>query len=216
MSDTLKRQAAIAALTYIKDEMVLGVGTGSTTNFFIDALAEYKNRIEVAVASSDETEKRLKAIGIPVTAMTSVNSIDLYVDGADEVNPYKQLIKGGGGALTREKIIAYNAKQFICIVDQTKHVDILGTFPLPIEVIPMARSTVARAIVKLGGSPEYRENFVTDNGNIILDVRGLTIMKPIELEGQLNQIPGVVCNGLFAQKTPDVVLIAHDNQVETL
>jgi len=216
MSDALKQQAALAALTYIKDDMILGVGTGTTTNYFIDALVDYKNQIDVAVASSEATAKRLKSIGIPVTEMTSINSIDLYVDGADEVNPHKQLIKGGGGALTREKIIAYNAKQFVCIVDQSKCVDILGTFPLPIEVIPMARSTVAREIVKLGGSPEYREGFVTDNGNIILDVYNLTIMKPIELEGQLNQIPGVVCNGLFAQKTPDIVLVASDKGVEKL
>ena len=216
MSDALKKQAAEAALSYIKDDIVLGVGTGSTTNFFIDALAAYKNRIETAVASSEASAKRLKALGIPVVDMTSINSIDLYVDGADEVNPYKQLIKGGGGALTREKIIAYNSKQFVCIVDKSKCVDILGTFPLPIEVIPMARSAVAREIVKLGGSPEYREGFVTDNGNIILDVYNLTIMKPIELEGQLNQIPGVVCNGLFAQKTPDIVLVAGEQGVEKL
>lgn len=207
-NEKLKQHAAQAALRYIDDDMVIGVGTGSTVNYFIDALKDYRSRIEGAVASSRETEQRLKALGIPVLDLTSVNTVHLYVDGADEVNADKQLIKGGGGALTREKIIAYNALQFICIVDQSKYVDILGRFPLPVEVIPMARSTVARSLVKLGGSPEYREGFITDNGNIILDVHHLDIMQPLTLESEINQIPGVVANGLFARKTPDFVLIA--------
>jgi len=215
-TENLKIEAATAALQYIEDDMTIGVGTGSTVHYFIEALKNDKNRIEAAVASSIDTQNKLKAIGIPVVEMTSVNHIDLYVDGADEVNSHKQLIKGGGGALTREKIIAYNSKKFICIVHKAKCVDILGEFPLPVEVIPMARSTVAREIVKLGGNPTYRENYTTDNGNIILDVYGLKIMKPIELENELNQIPGIVCNGIFARQTPDIVLVASQSGVESI
>lgn len=215
--DKLKQQAAQAALRYIEDDMIIGVGTGSTVNYFIDALQAYRSRIEGAVASSEETENRLIALGIPVLELTSVNTVHLYVDGADEVNSEKQLIKGGGGALTREKILAYNARQFVCIVDQSKYVDILGRFPLPVEVIPMARSTVARRLVKLGGSPEYREGFITDNGNIILDVHNFDIMQPITLETEINHIPGVVENGIFAHRTPDFVLIAQsDGKVNLL
>ncbi|MAZ39045.1 MAG: ribose 5-phosphate isomerase A [Legionellales bacterium] len=212
-NESLKQQVATAALKYIKDDMTIGIGTGTTVHYFIEGLKNYRHRIDAVVASSIDTQNKLKNVGIPVVEMTSVNQIDLYVDGADEVNPHKQLIKGGGGALTREKIIAYNSKQFICIVDETKCVDILGQFPLPIEVIPMARSIVARALVQLGGNPVYRENFITDNQNIILDVNGLDIMQPIALEGELNQIPGVVSNGLFAQKTPQTVLVAKNNGI---
>ena len=210
----LKKAAALAAMDYLQEEMIVGVGTGSTVDYFIEALAHQKHRIDTTVASSLQTEQKLKSLGIPVTPFTSVNQVDLYIDGADEVNPHKQLIKGGGGALTREKIIAYHAKQFLCIVDKTKCVDILGRHPLPLEVIPMARSAVGRDIVKLGGSPQYRENFVTDNGNIILDIYNLTILQPLALEGTLNQIPGIVANGLFAQKTPDIILIADAKGVE--
>lgn len=212
--ELLKKQAAIAALSYLQDNMILGVGSGSTIGYFIEALSQHKHRIEAAIASSLDTERKLKALGIPVVALTSVNQVDLYVDSADEVNPYQQLIKGGGGALTREKIIAYHATQFVCVVNQAKCVDILGKHPLPIEVIPMARSVVARDLVKLGANPTYRENFVTDNGNIILDVYGLTIMQPTQLERTINQIPGVVANGLFAEKIPSIVLVASEKGIE--
>jgi ribose 5-phosphate isomerase A len=211
--EQLKKNAAYAALPYIEDDMIIGVGSGSTVHYFIEGLKAYQHRIDTTVASSLDTEKKLKALGIPVTLMTSVNSIDLYVDGADEINKNKQLIKGGGGALTREKIIAYNTKKFICIADASKEVDILGKYPLPIEVIPMARSVVGKALVKLGGNPVYRENFLTDNGNIILDVYGLNIMEPIQLERDLNQIAGIVSNGLFAIKTPDIILIASEQGI---
>jgi ribose 5-phosphate isomerase A len=211
--EQLKKNAADAVLQYIEDDTVIGVGSGSTVHYFIEGLKAYQHRIETTVASSIETEKKLKALGIPVTPMTAVNQIDLYVDGADEINHHKQLIKGGGGALTREKIIAYNAKKFICIADASKEVDILGKYPLPIEVIPMARSVVGKALLKLGGNPVYRENFLTDNGNIILDVYGFNIMEPIQLERDLNQIAGIVTNGLFAIKTPDLVLIASEDGV---
>ena len=212
-NEKLKQEVALAALAYIKDDMTIGVGTGSTVHYFIEGLKAYRNRIDAVVASSIDTQNKLKSLGIPVIEMTSVNQIDLYVDGADEVNPHKQLIKGGGGALTREKVIAYNSKQFVCIVDETKCVDILGQFPLPIEVLPMARSAVARAIVKLGGNPIYRENFITDNQNIILDIHGLDIIKPIELENEINQIPGVITNGLFARQTPEVILVAKNDGI---
>ena len=212
-NEKLKQEVALAALAYIKDDMTIGVGPGSTVHYFIEGLKAYRNRIDAVVASSIDTQNKLKSLGIPVIEMTSVNQIDLYVDGADEVNPHKQLIKGGGGALTREKVIAYNSKQFVCIVDETKCVDILGQFPLPIEVLPMARSAVARAIVKLGGNPIYRENFITDNQNIILDIHGLDIIKPIELENEINQIPGVITNGLFARQTPEVILVAKNDGI---
>lgn len=210
MSDKQKEQAAIQAIDYIKEDCTIGVGTGSTVNFFIDALQHVKNRINAAVASSIETEKRLKALGIPVIDMNAADDIALYVDGADEVTHHKQMIKGGGGALTREKIIAAAAKQFVCIVDDSKVVKQLGVFPVAVEVIPMARSYVARELVILGGSPEYREAYTTDNGNIILDLHQLTINEPILMEEKLNNITGVVCHGLFAKRAADVVLVGSD------
>lgn len=215
-----KQHAAEAAVDYIKktgeDGLVLGVGSGSTMHCFINALATIKSRIEVAVASSNETEKRLKAIGIPVIDLNAAGEMDLYVDGADEISTSYALLKGGGGALTREKILAAASKRFICIADISKKVRRLGVFPLPIEVIPMARSFVAREMVKLGGDPVYREDFVTDNGNIILDVHNLMIDHPIALEETINQIPGVVTNGLFALRIPEVILIAGDDGIECL
>jgi len=207
MSD-LKIRAAKAALAYIEDEMVIGVGTGSTVNFFIKELAAIKHRIDACVASSKATESLLRAEGIPVIDLNSVQELPVYIDGADEVNERGEMIKGGGGALTREKIVASVAKQFICIVDESKVVNRLGQFPLAVEVIPMARSYVARQLVKLGGDPEYREGFTTDNGNIILDVYNLTINTPISLEDSINIIPGVVENGLFAHRLADNILVA--------
>ncbi|MBB71669.1 MAG: ribose 5-phosphate isomerase A [Legionellales bacterium] len=214
--EALKQAAAQAAIAYIEDNMIVGVGTGSTTNYFIDALATIKGRIEGAVASSEATAERLKSHGIPVYDLNSISHLPIYVDGADEANRLLQLVKGGGGALTREKIIAAAAKTFICIADSTKKVGMLGRFPLPVEVIPMARSFVAREIVKLGGDPVYREGFTTDNGNIILDVHNLHIMEPIKMEQSLNSITGVVCNGLFAKRPADILLLASENGVETL
>jgi ribose 5-phosphate isomerase A len=214
--DTLKQQAAQAALAYIKPGMIVGVGTGSTTDFFIEALASIKGQIEGTVASSEASANKLKALNIPVYELTSVNQVDIYIDGADECTTHKMMIKGGGGALTREKIIAANAKQFIGIVDQSKKVDVLGRFPLPVEVIPMARSYVARQLVKLGGAPEYREGFITDNHQIILDVYNLNIQNPVALEQEINQITGVVTNGLFAKRPADIVLVASESGVETL
>ncbi|MFN7095939.1 MAG: ribose-5-phosphate isomerase RpiA [Gammaproteobacteria bacterium] len=214
--DNLKRAAAEAALALIDEDMILGVGSGTTVNFFIDALATVKSSIEGAVASSMATAERLKKIGIPVFELNSVGSLTLYIDGADEINANLQMIKGGGGALTREKIIAAAARKFVCIADESKKVGILGKFPLPIEVIPMARSYVAREIVKLGGDPVYREGVVTDNGNIILDVYNLTIMEPIKLEQQFNNIPGVVCNGIFAMRPADMLLLATQRGVEKI
>lgn len=212
--DELKKAAAQEALQYIKDDMVVGVGTGSTVRFFIEALATMKHRIEGAIPSSKETEALLKEHHIPLCELNNVNELPIYVDGADEFNSYLWLVKGGGGALTREKILANNAKQFICIVDDTKQVDILGKFPLPIEVIPMARSYVARQIVKLGGDPVYREGFLTDNGNEILDVHNLDLSQPITMEEKLNHISGVVCNGIFARRGADIVLMGTANGVK--
>jgi ribose 5-phosphate isomerase A len=206
--ETNKKQAAEAALEYIELGMVLGVGSGSTVNYFIEALKHVKGKIEAAVPSSNETAARLKALSIPLVDLNSVGELPLYVDGADEVNTAKQLIKGGGGALTREKIIAACAKKFVCIADSSKKVDLLGAFPVAIEVIPMARSYVARKIVALGGDPVYRQGFVTDNGNVIIDVHNLKILNPIELEQKLNNITGVVTNGIFAMRPADVVLFA--------
>lgn len=206
--EALKKSAALAALDYIESGIVLGVGSGSTVNYFIDALKNVKGKIEAAVASSNASAERLKALSIPVVDLNSVSELPLYVDGADEINPYKQMIKGGGGALTREKIVAAVAKKFICIADQTKQVDLLGTFPVAVEVIPMARSFVARKIVKLGGDPVYRQGFMTDNGNVILDVYNLKILQPIVLEQELNNIVGVVMNGIFAVRPSDVLLLA--------
>ncbi|MBF7072077.1 ribose-5-phosphate isomerase RpiA [Glaciecola sp. MH2013] len=201
-----KKAAAEAALNYVKEDTIVGVGTGSTVNFFIDALASKKNMIRGAVSSSDASTARLKKIGIEVFDLNSVDKLDIYVDGADEITEHKHMIKGGGAALTREKIVSAVASQFICIIDDTKHVPILGKFPLPIEVIPMARSYVAREIVKLGGDPAYRQGVITDNGNVILDIHNLEILNPVELENTLNNIVGVVTNGLFAKRGADVVI----------
>jgi ribose 5-phosphate isomerase A len=214
--DQLKRAVAEAALAYVEKGEVLGVGTGSTANFFIDALAPIKHHIPAAVASSKATAERLQKLGIEVVDLNSVDNLSVYVDGADEINPYLHMIKGGGGALTREKIVAAVAKKFICIADSSKQVDVLGNFPLPIEVIPMARSYVARELVKLGGSPVYRQGFVTDNGNVILDTYNLSIVNPIELELTLNKIVGVVTNGLFAQRGADVLLVGNKDGVKTI
>lgn len=208
MSEDLKREAAVRALEYIDDDMVVGVGTGSTVNHFIDALVTVKHRINATVASSIVTTQRLKDLGIPVIDLNVAGDVHLYIDGADEVNSHREMIKGGGGALTREKIVAAASRKFICIVDESKKVKRLGTFPLAVEVIPLARSLVAREIVKLGGSPEYREGFVTDNGNIILDVYNLAIDSPVAMEEKLNNITGVVCHGIFAQRPADVVVVA--------
>lgn len=214
--DDKKKAAALAAIEYVKDGDIIGVGTGSTVNHFIAALAAKKHLIEGAVSSSEESTKRLEALGIEVFDLNSVDQFDIYVDGADEITEHKHMIKGGGAALTREKIVAAVAKQFICIIDDSKQVGVLGDFPLPVEVIPMARSYVARELVKLGGDPVYREGVVTDNGNVILDVYNLEILEPRTLEAQINQIVGVVTNGLFAQRGADIVLVASDDGVTTI
>ncbi len=216
--DESKRKAAEAALPYIKDVAILGVGTGSTVNHFIDCLADFDltKDIKGAVSSSIATTERLKKIGIPVMELSESGNLDVYVDGADETNALKQLIKGGGGALTREKIIAGASKKFVCIVDESKTVKVLGKFPLPIEVIPMARSYVAREIVKLGGQPIWRENYKTDNGCEILDVHNMEIAEPLALERLVNNIPGVVTVGIFGLRPADVVLVAKASGVETL
>ncbi|MGO4891765.1 ribose-5-phosphate isomerase RpiA [Flavobacterium sp. W21_SRS_FM6] len=214
--DQKKHAVAQAALKYVQDNAIIGVGTGSTVNYFIDALGTLAHNIQGAVSSSEASTKRLKALGIEVFDLNSVGSFDIYVDGADEVTQHKHMIKGGGAALTREKIVAAVAKKFICIADDSKLVGMLGSFPLPVEVIPMARSYVAREIVKLGGDPVYRQGVVTDNGNVILDVYNLEILKPIELEQQLNNIVGVVTNGLFAARGADVVLLANEQGIQTL
>lgn len=205
--DEMKQAVAQAALEYVQVGEVIGVGTGSTANAFIDALATIKHKIKGAVASSVATAERLKKHGIEVMELNETGDLSLYVDGADEATQHLHLVKGGGGALTREKIVAAASRTFICIADESKLVDVLGTFPLPIEVIPMARSFVARAIVKLGGEPVLRDAFKTDNGNIILDVHGLKILEPTRLEAELNNIPGVVTNGLFALRPADVLLL---------
>jgi len=216
--DEMKKNAAIKAIDYIKDGTIVGVGTGSTVNHFIDALATIKDKIEGAVSSSEESTKRLKAHGIEVFDLNSVNVLDVYIDGADEINAHMHMIKGGGAALTREKIVAAVAKQFICIADSTKQVPMLGSFPLPVEVIPMARSYVARELVKLGGDPVYRQGVVTDNGNVILDVHNLEILDPPALETSINAIVGVVTNGLFASRGADVLIVGAEDgaQVVTL
>lgn len=216
MSDHAKRMAAQAALDYVKPGMVVGVGTGSTVNYFIDALATMKHDIDGAVSSSQASTERLKQHGIAVYDLNGVADLPIYVDGADEVNRHKQMIKGGGGALTGEKIIAAVAEKFICIADESKLVTALGDFPLPVEVLPMARSYVARQIVQLGGDPVLREDFISDHGNVILDIYNLNIGKPIELEQQLNQITGLVTNGLFADRGADVVLLSDGTQVRVL
>lgn len=214
--DDKKKAAAQAAVKYIEEGAIVGVGTGSTVNYFIEALADVKHKIQGAVSSSDASTERLKALGIEVFDLNSVDKFDIYVDGADEITQHKHMIKGGGAALTREKIVAAVADKFICIIDDTKQVSMLGKFPLPVEVIPMARSYVAREIVKLGGDPNYRQGVITDNGNVILDVHNLTILNPVELERQLNGIVGVVTNGLFADRGADVVLVGNDSGVETI
>ncbi len=214
--DEMKQAVAKAALEYVVADTVIGIGTGSTANFFIDELAKMKHRINGAVASSEASAQRLRKHGVEVLDLNSVDQISVYVDGADETNRHHHLIKGGGGALTREKIVAAVADRFICIVDETKVVPMLGQFPLPVEVIPMARSFVARELTKLGGRPVYRSGFVTDNGNIILDVHDLEIMEPVQLEERLNNITGVVTNGLFALRPADVVLVGSPNGVTTL
>ena len=208
--DESKRIAGRAAMRYVENGMVVGVGTGSTVAHFIDALAERRNDIEGAVSSSEQSARLLKERGIPLLELNSTGDIPLYVDGADECDGNKCLIKGGGAALTREKIIAAAARTFVCIIDPAKRVDVLGRFPLPVEVIPMARSYVAREIVKRGGQPVWRDGVVTDNGNWILDVHGLRISAPIELESELNQVAGVVTVGLFAQRPADIVLVGAD------
>jgi ribose 5-phosphate isomerase A len=210
----MKQAVARAAVEYVKGG-IIGVGTGSTANYFIDELAKVKGRIDGAVASSEATAKRLKSHGIDVLDLNSVGGMEIYVDGADEITRNFHMIKGGGGALTREKIVAACAKHFICVADQTKLVDVLGKFPLPVEVIPMARSYVARELVKLGGQPKLREGFTTDNGNVILDVHGLSILDPVVLESEINQLTGVVTNGLFARRPADVLLLGTEHGVET-
>jgi len=218
--DTMKQAVAAAALELIRPQLesrtVLGIGTGSTANFFIDLLAAEKHNFEAAVASSEASAGRLRQSGIAVVELNSVASIDYYIDGADEANHYLQLIKGGGAALTREKIVAANANNFICIADESKLVDVLGEFPLPVEVIPMARSYVARELVKMGGDPVYRQGVTTDNGNVILDVYNFPIMEPMKIESSINQIAGVVCNGLFARKPADVLLLGTQSGVKQL
>ncbi len=206
-----KHAAALAALEHVKLDTVLGVGTGSTVNVFIDALVADGTRIRGAVASSEATAEKLKAHGIDVLDLNMTGALELYIDGADEANPALQLIKGGGAALTREKIVAAASREFICIADKSKQVDVLGEFPLPVEVIPMARSFVAREIVRLGADPEYREAPRTDNGNIILDCYGFHITDPLTLEAALNAIPGVVTNGLFAARPADKLIIGYDD-----
>ncbi len=214
--DELKRAVAQAAIAYIPAGSMVGVGTGSTANFFIDELAKIKNKIQGAVASSEASAKRLQGHGIEVMSLNEVGNLPVYVDGADEITRHLHMIKGGGGALTREKIVAAASAKFICLCDASKLVDVLGAFSLPIEVIPMARSYVARQVVALGGQPKLREGFSTDNGNIILDVSGLQILNPVELETKLNNIAGVVTNGLFARRGADVLLLGTKDGVKTL
>lgn len=216
--DLAKRKAAEAALAYVQPGRVLGVGTGSTVNIFIDLLAEtgLAPQIKGAVSSSNASSERLKKIGVPVLDLNQTGSLSIYVDGADESNPRLQLIKGGGAALTREKIVAAASEQFICIVDRSKQVEVLGRFPLPVEVIPMAQAYVARRIESLGGTPKLRENVVTDNGNLILDVHGLQIHDPVALETEINLITGVVCVGLFARRGADVLIVGTPEGAQVL
>jgi ribose 5-phosphate isomerase A len=216
----LKKAVAKAAFEYVRKNLrsdsVIGVGTGSTANLFIEELAALRHDINATVASSEESTRRLKALGIPVVELNTVAEVSIYVDGADEANEYLQLIKGGGAALTREKIVAAVSKIFVCIADESKFVKVLGKFPLPVEVIPMARSHVGRQIVKLGGDPVYREGCITDNGNIILDIHHMSIVDPRTLEAELNQITGVVTNGLFARRPADILMLATKDGVKTL
>jgi len=205
--DDLKQAVAREAIKHVVEDAVIGVGSGSTANFFVDELAKIKGRIQGAVASSDRTAERLKGHGIRLFDLNSVNELPVYIDGADEITEHLAMIKGGGGALTREKIVAAVARKFVCIADESKLVPVLGRFPLPVEVIPMARAYVARQMVRLGGQPQLREGFTTDNGNMVLDVRGLSILNPAELEASINNIAGVVTNGLFARRGADVLLL---------
>ena len=214
--DELKKAVAHAALDYVVEGKIVGVGTGSTARLFIDALAGMKDRIVGAVASSEDTRQRLEGHGIKVFDLNEINDMPVYIDGADEITPEMHMIKGGGGALTREKIVAAVAQKFVCIVDSSKLVPVLGRFPLPVEVIPMARAYVARELARLGGTPRLREGFVTDNGNVILDVHGLELVDPVAFEQGLNQIVGVVTNGLFAARPADVCLIGTPEGVRTL
>ena len=214
--DEKKAAAAQSSLQYLDSGSIVGVGTGSTVNFFIDALTDVRNKIAGAVSSSEASTKRLHGHGIDVVNLAEAGTLDLYVDGADEANNHLQLIKGGGGALTREKIVAAASRKFVCIMDDSKLVDVLGDFPLPVEVIPMARSLVARKFVSMGGQPIWRENFVTDNGNEILDVHNLRILDPLALETEVNNLAGVVTVGIFAIRSADVLLIGTDSGVETL
>lgn len=214
--DEMKRNAARAALAFIPANTVVGVGTGSTVNHFIDALAEIKDQISGAVSSSEQSTTRLKALGIPVLNLNDVERFSVYIDGADEINPQRHMVKGGGAALTREKIVAAVADTFICIVDSTKQVDVLGKFPLPVEVIPMAAAYVSRQLIALGGRPVLRAGVITDNGNNILDVYDLQITDPIAFEQQLNNIVGVVTNGIFAQRNADIVLVGTPGGTQTI
>ncbi len=214
--DEMKRAVAQAAIAYVPADCFVGVGTGSTANFFIDELAKIRHRIRGAVASSEASARRLQNHGIEVVSLNESGDLPVYVDGADEITRHLHMVKGGGGALTREKIVAAASREFICVCDSSKLVDVLGSFPLPIEVIPMARSYVARELVRLGGQPVLREGFTTDNGNVILDVRGLTILNPVELETTLDHIAGVVTNGLFARRPADVLLLGTAGGVQTI
>ena len=214
--DELKQAVAKAAIEFVPFDCIVGVGTGSTANFFIDELAKIKNKIRGAVASSEVSAKRLQGHGIEVLSLNDAGDLPVYVDGADEITRHLHMIKGGGGALTREKIVAAASKKFICLCDTSKLVDVLGKFPLPVEVIPMARSSVARQLAVLGGQPKLREGFITDNGNVILDVHGLNIMNPVELESTLDHIAGVVTNGLFARRAADVLLLGTADGVKTM
>ena len=214
--DELKQAVARDAIAHVVDDAWIGVGSGSTANFFIDELAKIKHRIKGAVASSVKTAERLKSHGIPVDELNNVGPLPVYVDGADEVPEHGAMIKGGGGALTREKIVAAASRRFVCIVDGSKLVDVLGKFPLPVEVIPMARSYVARELVRMGGQPELRQGFTTDNGNVILDVRNLKILEPARLETEINQLAGVVTVGLFARRGADTILIGGENGVRRI
>ncbi|MCB1722771.1 MAG: ribose-5-phosphate isomerase RpiA [Gammaproteobacteria bacterium] len=215
-ADELKRQAALAAVELLPTGGIIGVGTGSTVNHFIDALATVKGRFDGAVSSSEASTERMKKLGIQVLDLNATGGLEVYVDGADESNRQLHLIKGGGGALTREKIVAAASKKFICIADESKLVDVLGRFPLPVEVIPMARSYVARELTALGGNPVLRENFVTDNGNLILDVHGLEIMEPMKLETQINQLAGVVTVGIFAHRPADLLILGTPDGPKTI